>query len=102
METPNLFDGYGPLVGFDEMIAHAADGFGSSVRDNYAKVHASFEKMGAEEVRLRADSLASSYLEQGVTFGVEGEERPFPLDIAPRLIEAEDWDHVEQGVRQRV
>ncbi|MET0819466.1 MAG: circularly permuted type 2 ATP-grasp protein, partial [Aeromicrobium sp.] len=96
METSELFDGYGPVAGFDEMFE------GTEVRPSYGQVHTSFETMGADEVRLRADSLASSYLEQGVTFGVEGEERPFPLDIAPRLIEADDWDHVEQGVRQRV
>lgn len=96
VDTSELFDGYGPVAGFDEMFE------GTDVRSSYGQVHTSFETMGADEVRLRADSLASSYLEQGVTFGVEGEERPFPLDIAPRLIEAEDWDHVETGVRQRV
>ena len=56
----------------------------------------SFQTMGDDEVRQRADALASSYLDQGITFGVEGEERPFPLDIVPRLIEAEQWDHVDQ------
>jgi uncharacterized circularly permuted ATP-grasp superfamily protein len=96
VDTSELFDGYGPVAGFDEMFE------GTAVRPSYGQVHTSFETMGADEVRLRADSLASSYLEQGVTFGVEGEERPFPLDIAPRLIEADDWDHVERGVRQRV
>ncbi|WP_290513621.1 circularly permuted type 2 ATP-grasp protein [Aeromicrobium sp.] len=96
MDDSELFDGYGPVAGFDEMFARM------DVRPSYDQVHTSFQKMGAAEVRLRADSLASSYLEQGVTFGVEGEERPFPLDIVPRLIEAADWDHVEMGVRQRV
>jgi uncharacterized circularly permuted ATP-grasp superfamily protein len=91
-----LFDGYGPIAGFDEMFQDA------DVRPSYQRVHESFQTMGADEVRLRADSLASSYLEQGVTFGVAGEERPFPLDIVPRLIEGDDWDHVERGVRQRV
>ena len=96
MDISELFDGYGPVTGFDEMFDAA------EVRSNYSLVHTSFEKMGADEIRLRADSLASSYLEQGVTFGVAGEERPFPLDIVPRLIEADDWQHVERGVRQRV
>ena len=96
MDNPELFDGYGPVVGFDEMMGPDLDGRGfSTVRENYGTVHASFEKMGADEIRLRADSLASSYLEQGVTFGVAGEERPFPLDIVPRLIESEDWQHVD-------
>jgi uncharacterized circularly permuted ATP-grasp superfamily protein len=96
VDATDLFDDYGPVAGFDEMFG------GPDVRENYGQVHTSFEKMGADEIRLRADSLASSYLEQGVTFGVAGEERPFPLDIVPRLIEATDWEHVERGVRQRV
>ncbi|MFY0409326.1 circularly permuted type 2 ATP-grasp protein [Solicola sp. PLA-1-18] len=72
------------------------------VRDNYSAVHTAFSEMDATEVQARADSLASSYLDQGVTFGVEGEERPFPLDIVPRLIEADAWRTVDVGVRQRV
>jgi uncharacterized circularly permuted ATP-grasp superfamily protein len=98
VDTPELLDGYGPVTGFDEMYA----GSGYEVRPTYEGVRAAFSEMGPDEVRLRADSLASSYLEQGITFGVEGEERPFPLDIVPRLIEARDWEHVERGVRQRV
>ncbi|CAN5226492.1 circularly permuted type 2 ATP-grasp protein [soil metagenome] len=81
---------------YDEMFS------GEVVRDNYGDVHAAFQKMGDVEVRARAESLASAYLDQGVTFGVAGEERPFPLDIVPRLIEADQWKSVESGVKQRV
>ena len=96
MSDVHLFEGYGPVSGFDEMFAQ------ERVRENYTGVQTSFVEMGDDEVRQRADALASSYLDQGITFGVEGEERPFPLDIVPRLIEAEQWDHVDHGVRQRV
>ncbi|MEO6470595.1 MAG: circularly permuted type 2 ATP-grasp protein, partial [Aeromicrobium sp.] len=96
MDTSPLFDAYGPVKGFDEMFD------GIHVRDNYADVHAAFSRMNSADVRSRADSLASSYLDQGVTFGVAGEERPFPLDIVPRLIDAADWVDVERGVKQRV
>jgi uncharacterized circularly permuted ATP-grasp superfamily protein len=106
----HLFEGYGPLSGFDEMIGPVADRAASTwtsedafeVRENYVQVHESFETMGDDEVRQRADALASSYLDQGVTFGVAGEERPFPLDIVPRLIEADQWHQVDLGVQQRV
>ncbi|MGZ5369223.1 MAG: circularly permuted type 2 ATP-grasp protein [Aeromicrobium sp.] len=96
MSASPLFDSYGPVAGFDEMFGPDA------VRSSYVKVHEAFDTMDEAEVRVRAESLASSYLDQGVTFGVAGEERPFPLDIVPRLIEAADWNQVEQGVRQRV
>ncbi|MEZ5089836.1 MAG: circularly permuted type 2 ATP-grasp protein [Micropruina sp.] len=53
-------------------------------------------------VRLRADYLKSTYLDQGVTFDIGGEERPFPLDIVPRILLADEWSVVEAGVAQRV
>ena len=94
----SLFDGYvdATTAAYDEMFA------GESLRDVYADVHDTLGSMSREEVRSRADSLASSYVDQGVTFGVGGEERPFPLDIVPRIIEADRWRTVETGVAQRV
>ncbi len=85
---------------FDEMFADGPDG--PVVREEYAAVYALFTKMANEEAVARADNLASTYLDQGVTFGVGGEERPFPLDIVPRLIAARQWAEVEAGVKQRV
>ena len=98
MDAGELFKDYGPVAGYDEMFDMSAD----AVRETYVGVSAKFEAMGATEVRHRADALASAYLDQGVTFGVAGEERPFPLDIVPRLIEADQWDVVDRGVQQRV
>ncbi len=100
MSETSLFDDYGPMVGFDEMYAAPSDA--PTVRDEYGAIHEAFRAMGDDEIRVRADALASSYLDQGVTFGVAGEERPFPLDIVPRVIEAADWRHVDLGVQQRV
>jgi uncharacterized circularly permuted ATP-grasp superfamily protein len=93
-----IFEGYrvGDL-GYDEMF-----GGSSGLRDIYAELHAAFTAMSVTETRTRADALASSYLDQGVTFDIGGEERPFPLDIMPRLIEAEQWRTIEAGVIQRV
>ncbi|GAA1745665.1 circularly permuted type 2 ATP-grasp protein [Aeromicrobium alkaliterrae] len=96
----SLFDEYGPMVGFDEMFTDPAGG--PAVRPEYEAISGAFRAMGDDEIRVRADALASSYLDQGVTFGVAGEERPFPLDIVPRVIEAADWKHVDLGVQQRV
>jgi len=35
-------------------------------------------------------------------FALGGVERPFPLDLIPRIVTAEEWRAVEQGVPQRV
>ena len=51
----------------------------------------SFGEVTEPEVRSRAEALATAYLEQGVTFDIGGEERAFPLDIMPSVIEQEAW-----------
>ena len=47
-----------------------------------------------------------SFLHEGITFSVYGEEsaqeRIIPIDIIPRLVSAEDWDFLERGLRQRL
>ena len=82
---------------FDEAVS--ADG---QVRAAYDQVATQFEEFGLDDVRTRAEYVSKSYHDQGVTFDYEGEERPFPLDIVPRIIEASTWSHVEEGVGQRV
>jgi uncharacterized circularly permuted ATP-grasp superfamily protein len=100
----DLFDGYGAKTvvrkgapPWDEMFAEP-----DRARDSYREIHASLAKMTQSELRGRTDSLASSYLAQGVTFDFAGEERPFPLDAVPRVIEQAEWLTIEAGVKQRV
>src|SRR5690625_2047254 len=70
----------------DEMFS--PDG---SVRPTYAALHRALSRIGLEDFRTRSETLARSYLDQGITFDYEGEERPFPIDAVPRLIAAEEW-----------
>ncbi|HEX3335293.1 MAG TPA: circularly permuted type 2 ATP-grasp protein [Jatrophihabitans sp.] len=93
----DLFDGYELGAAWDEMIAR--DG---TARAPYRLLHESIQRSGAQELRAGVDALARAYLDQGVTFDVGGEERPFPLDIVPRVIDDESWQLIERGVRQRV
>jgi uncharacterized circularly permuted ATP-grasp superfamily protein len=100
----DLFDGYTATAprnnatpAYDEMFS--APG---TIRGVYREIHAALAKMTQEELRGRTDSLASSYLAQGVTFDFAGEERPFPLDAVPRVIAQAEWVDVESGIKQRV
>jgi uncharacterized circularly permuted ATP-grasp superfamily protein len=100
----DLFDGYSATTtrnnaapAFDEMFS--APGV---IRGAYREIHAALAKMTQEELRGRTDSLASSYLAQGVTFDFAGEERPFPIDAVPRVIAQAEWVDVEAGIKQRV
>ncbi len=100
----DLFDGYSSRSratlapsAFDEMFA--AD---SQVRLPYRELHAALATLSTDELRGRTEDLANSYLAQGVTFDFAGEERPFPLDAVPRVIDRTEWAHLEKGVAQRV
>lgn len=92
----DLFDDYPEGVAWDEMVEAAG------VRKPYRRVHEALSTMSLADVRARAESLAGSYLRQGVTFDFAGEERPFPIDVVPRVIGGDEWDRVAPGVAQRV
>jgi uncharacterized circularly permuted ATP-grasp superfamily protein len=82
---------------FDEMVN--ADG---DVRPSYRAIHSTLTRSTPTELRHIAESLANNYTQAGVTFDVGGVERPFPLDLVPRVIAADEWATIEAGVAQRV
>ncbi len=90
----NYLDGAGDA--YDEMFD------GDELRGPYRALAETLAQVSAPEVQARAESLTTSYLEQGVTFDIGGEERAFPLDIMPRVIEQDAWSVIDQGVQQRV
>ena len=71
-------------------------------RPSYAGLISALQPMDPGELRFRADQLARVFTDRGVTFDLGGEERPFPLDLVPRVIDAVEWDLIVRGVRQRV
>lgn len=98
---PDLFQDYSEAAArtgaYDEMFAP-----GQQARDSYGQVAEALRKLSLADVSARADSMARTFLDRGVTFDFAGEERPFPLDIVPRVIPAAEWDVLERGVAQRV
>lgn len=100
----DLFDGYALGAAYDEMIS--ADG---SARAPYRALHESLQRSGAQELRAGVDALARAYLNQGVTFDVGGEERPFPLDLVryylgeePELKNVDTWRLEDPGALEGV
>ncbi|MGO9196384.1 MAG: circularly permuted type 2 ATP-grasp protein [Acidimicrobiales bacterium] len=99
----DLFDGYGsaqrgPLAAaFDEVIDPE-----SSARPGYEEVVSVLSHLDPEDISGRAARLARAFMDQGVTFDLDGEERPFPLDVVPRVFTLEDWRRISGGVAQRV
>src|SRR4051812_35477645 len=90
----SLFEDYASGMGtaYDEMYD------GAALRTPYHQLQPSLHEMGQSELQTRVEAVQSSYLDQGVTFDIGGEERAFPLDVLPRVIEMDQWTKVEQGV----
>ncbi len=98
VDVNTLFQGYGSGgAAYDEMF----DG-DQRLRSPYLRLRDSLDTMTAPDLVSRVESLQASYLNQGVTFDIGGEERAMPLDILPRVIEMDTWTVIERGVQQRV
>ncbi|MDQ1622274.1 MAG: hypothetical protein QOH19_692, partial [Actinomycetota bacterium] len=97
----DLFQDYAAAAGrteaYDEMFTREQE-----ARSSYGQVSGALRELSLADVTARADSMARTFLDRGVTFDFAGEERPFPLDIVPRVIPAEEWAVLERGVAQRV
>ncbi|WP_085094493.1 circularly permuted type 2 ATP-grasp protein [Mycobacterium paraense] len=82
---------------FDEMF----DAQGT-VRGPYKGIYAELAPSDASELKARAEALGRAFIDQGITFSLSGQERPFPLDLVPRVISAAEWSRLERGITQRV
>jgi uncharacterized circularly permuted ATP-grasp superfamily protein len=62
--------------------------------------------LSPEELKLRQQACEQSFLHQGITFTVYGDnqatERIIPTDLLPRIITASEWARLEAGLKQRV
>jgi uncharacterized circularly permuted ATP-grasp superfamily protein len=93
----DIFDSYALANAWDEMFERPG-----VPRPPYQALFAALQPLGADELRFRADQLARVFTDRGVTFDYAGEERPFPLDLIPRVLDAAEWDLIARAVRQRV
>jgi len=91
----NTSDSYS--LAFDEMF----DAQGN-VRGPYKGIYAELAPSDAADLEARAEALSRAFIDQGITFSLSGQERPFPLDLVPRVISAAEWSRLERGITQRV
>ncbi|MCV7087723.1 circularly permuted type 2 ATP-grasp protein [Mycolicibacter hiberniae] len=82
---------------FDEMFDN-----NGNPRTAYRGIFNALAPADNEELQARVDALGRAFIEQGVTFSLSGQERPFPLDLVPRVISATEWTKLERGIAQRV
>src|SRR5689334_3668837 len=93
----DVFDQYAMAEAWDEMFARPGE-----PRAAYRSLFAALQPLSVTDLRSRADQLARVFTDRGVTFAYAGEERPFPLDLVPRILDAAEWDLISRAVRQRV
>ncbi|CAM2816886.1 hypothetical protein BST27_20745 [Mycobacterium intermedium] len=100
--TERIFDGYNTA---DEVYSRAFDEMfdaNGNVRGPYKGIYAELAPSDASDLKARADALGRAFIDQGITFSLSGQERPFPLDLVPRVISAAEWSRLERGITQRV
>jgi uncharacterized circularly permuted ATP-grasp superfamily protein len=95
------FSNYRVDTAYDEMFTPDL-----SAREPYAPLFRRLLEMRDDELPERQQAAELSFLHQGITFTVygedEGTERIFPYDLLPRIISAAEWDVLERGLKQRI
>src|SRR6202161_2639960 len=86
---------------YDEMFEPPA-----APRPHYQPPSQTLRSWPAEEMRKSQQAADLSFLHQGITFTVygndEGTERVFPNDLLPRIIPHQEWRKIESGLTQRI
>ena len=96
-----IFDGYNSASSYADAFDEMFDGQGN-VRGPYKGIYAELAPSDASDLEARAEALGRAFSDQGITFSLSGQERPFPLDLVPRVISAAEWTRLERGITQRV
>jgi uncharacterized circularly permuted ATP-grasp superfamily protein len=67
---------------------------------------AAVELMGPDRLAAAGRRRDAIFMQQGITFELTGEDgpkdRPFPLDLVPRIIPASEWTSIKRGLAQRI
>ena len=75
-------------------------------RPHYQALFQTLLELPPEEMRKSQQAADLSFLHQGVTFTVygndEGTEKVFPNDLLPRIIPNQEWRKIESGLTQRI
>lgn len=101
MTGQQLFEQYKTYPGtWDEMCS------GGYIRTQYGQVYNDFSKYPLDALQQKDRLAGELFMNQGITFTVysdnAGIEKIFPFDIIPRILTGAEWDHIEQGIKQRL
>lgn len=95
------FESYDTAGFYDEMIDD-----NQSIRPHYSLLRDRLQKIGYKRLALSQHSADRAQLSLGMTFNVysdnQGVERILHLDLIPRIINSDDWQFLENGLKQRI
>lgn len=74
--------------------------------DHCRKLWETLNIMPSASIATMQERAERSFLHEGITFAVYGEEsaqeRIIPIDLLPRILDAKAWNLIERGLRQRL
>jgi uncharacterized circularly permuted ATP-grasp superfamily protein len=94
---------YRPPSGtFDEVFD-----LGGVPRRHAAALVAELSRLGPEQLAAAGRRRDAIFMQQGITFDATGEDgpvkdRPFPLDLVPRILPGDEWRQIKRGLAQRI
>jgi uncharacterized circularly permuted ATP-grasp superfamily protein len=90
--------------GYDEVFAEPG-----RPREHAVALAAALAELGPDALSNAGRMRDSIFMQQGITFDAGGpdadgpvRDRPFPLDLIPRIIPAAEWTDIKRGLAQRI
>lgn len=94
-------EAYNPEEFYDELFVDKGQ-----PRPEAASLIQWMQQLGEKALRQHQEAAQIALYKLGVTFNVysdnQGVERVFPFDIIPRIISAQEWEWLENGLKQRI
>ncbi len=80
---------------------------GGTPKPHVAELVATLRRLGPEALLDAGRRRDTIFMQQGITFEVSGSDgerrdRPFPLDLVPRVLTADEWTGIKRGLAQRI
>jgi uncharacterized circularly permuted ATP-grasp superfamily protein len=103
MGETQVIDSYEVPAGcWDELLEPSGE-----PRPHAAPLMSTLQRLGAEVLRDAGQRRDAIFMQQGITFEVAGtdgqrRDRPFPLDLVPRVLTAAEWTTIKRGLAQRI
>lgn len=86
---------------FDELVEASGQ-----VRRGASILTDQIQKLPTGDLMRRQQAAEAAMMNLGITFAVygdeQGAEKIIPFDIIPRIIENNDWQQIEKGLKQRI